>query len=76
MQKTLSNDKSKNNAFNLSTQVKLLLHEKGFSNLFNFNDYNYFKKQSKNSFNKAQAIVELFIQENVNSKSDYNEYIF
>jgi hypothetical protein len=67
---------SKNNAFKLSTQVKSLLHEKGFSFLFNFQDYKYYKAQAKNAFNKVQAITELFIEENVQSKSDYNEYIF
>lgn len=76
MQTTSINLNAKNNAFNLSTQVKTKLHEKGFSFLFNFEDYNYYKAKTKNSFNKAVAIAELFIQENVQSKSDFNEYIF
>lgn len=76
MQTTLSNDKSKNTAFILSTQVKKLLHEKGFSFLFNFEDYTYFKSQCKNAFNKAQAIAEKFIEENKPLNSDFDGYIF
>ena len=68
--------KDKSNAINLSEQVKNILHEKGLSAVFNMNDYLYFKKKVKNAFNKAQAIAELFIEENLNTKSDFNEYIF
>ena len=66
----------KSNAIKLSEQVKNLLHEKGLSAVFNMNDYLYFKRKAKNAFNKAQAITELFIEENINTKSDFNEYIF
>jgi hypothetical protein len=66
----------KNNAYKLSDQVKNILHEKGLSAVFNYNDYLYFKKQVKNTFNKAQAIAELFIEENINQNSDFNEYTF
>jgi hypothetical protein len=66
----------KNNVYKLSDQVKNILHEKGLSAVFNYNDYLYFKKQVKNAFNKAQAIAELFIQENINQNSDFNEYTF
>lgn len=66
----------KNNAYKLSDQVKNILHEKGLSAVFNYNDYLYFKKQVKNAFNKAQAIAELFIEENINQNSDFNEYTF
>ena len=58
----------------LSDQVKQLLHEKGFSFLFNWSDYAYYKAQVKKAFNKSQAIAELFIQDN-NQKSDFNEYV-
>lgn len=71
---TISNDKSKSNAFKLSTQVKSLLQEKGQSSAFNYNDYKYFKSVCKNAWNKAQAIAELFTQENNNS--DFNDYVF
>lgn len=67
---------SKSKAYKLSDQVKNILQEKGLSAVFNYNDYLYFKKQVKNAFNKAQAIAELFIEENINAKSDYNEYTF
>ena len=66
----------KNNAYKLSDQVKNILQEKGLSAVFNYNDYLYFKKQVKNAFNKAQAIAELFIEENINQNSDFNEYTF
>lgn len=65
---------SKSNALNLSTQVKTLLQQKGLSNAFNYTDYKYFKSQCKNAWNKAQAIAELFTQENTNS--DFNDYVF
>ncbi|GAB3708663.1 hypothetical protein [Flavobacterium koreense] len=67
---------SKNNAFKLSTQVKSILHEKGLSKVFNYTDYEYFKKQCTNAWNKAQAIAELFIQDNQNTNSDFNDYVF
>ena len=66
----------KSNAYKLSDQVKNILQEKGLSAIFNISDYRYFKSKAKNAFNKAQAIAELFIEENINAKSDYNEYLF
>lgn len=67
---------SKSNSFLLSEQVKKSLYERGYSFLFNYNDYSYYKAKVKNAFNKAQAIADLFIKENINSKSDYNGYVF
>lgn len=66
---------AKNTSLKLSEQVQNILTEKGFSFLFNWNDYNYFKRQASNAWNKAQAIAELFITEN-NTKSDFDEYVF
>jgi predicted transcriptional regulator len=66
----------KNTAFNLSEQVKATLHEKGYSFLFNYSDYKYFKEKAKQAFNKAQAITELFIQENQTEENDFSEYVF
>lgn len=66
----------KNTAFNLSEQVKRILHEKGFSFLFNYSDYFYFKSITKKEFNKPQAIANLFIQENQTEVSDFNSYVF
>ena len=67
---------AKNTSKNLSQQVKEILSEKGFSFLFNYNDYSFFKSQCANAFNKAQAIAEKFIEDNTQSNSDFNEYIF
>jgi len=67
---------AKSTSKNLSQQVKEILNEKGFSFLFNYNDYNFFKTQCKNAFNKAQAIAEKFIDDNTQAESDFNEYIF
>jgi hypothetical protein len=71
----LSNSR-KNTAFNLSEQVKATLHEKGYSFLFNYSDYKYFKENAKQAFNRAQAITELFIQENQTEENDFSEYVF
>lgn len=65
----------KNTPFKLSEQVKSILNEKGFSFLFNYSDYAYYKAQAKKAFNKAQEIAEQFIQDN-NVKSDFDEYVF
>lgn len=71
---TFNSDKSK--AFKLSEQVKNILHEKGFSFLFNYSDFAYYKGQAKKAFNKAQAIAELFIQDNSQAENDFSEYVF
>lgn len=68
--------KGKSNPFLLSEQVKSILHRKGLSKVFNYSDYDHFKRQVKNAFNKAQAIADLFIMENTETESDFNEYIF
>lgn len=75
MTKALINE-SKDKSFKLSDQVKEALHKKGYSFLFNNQDYKYYKTQVKNAFNKAYTIADLFIQENQPQKSDYHEYIF
>jgi hypothetical protein len=67
---------AKNTSKKLSQQVTEILTEKGFSSLFNYSDYQYFKTQCTNAFNKAQAIAEKFIEENQQVKSDFNEYVF
>lgn len=67
----------KNTSFKLSEQVKDTLHARGYSKIFNYQDYKHYKAQVKKAFNKAQAIAELFIQDNFsNNTSDFNEYIF
>lgn len=72
---TRTQSSHKNTPFKLSEQVKTILNEKGFSFLFNYSDYLYYKAQAKKAFNKAQEIAEQFIQDN-NAKSDYDEYVF
>lgn len=67
--------KGKYNPFLLSEQVKSILKTKGLSQVFNYQDYKHFKKQKTKAFNKAQAIADLFVQEN-QTQSDFNEYIF
>jgi hypothetical protein len=59
----------------LSEQVKKILTEKGFSFLFNFQDYKYFKQKAKGDFNPALKIADLFISD-TNQKSDFNQYVF
>mgnify|MGYP003607302490 CR=1 FL=1 len=73
---TRTNLNDKNSAFKLSTQVNNILHEKGFSFLFNYNDYKYFKSQVSNAFNKAIAIAEMFIEYNGDNNNDFNDYVF
>lgn len=72
----IQSNSHKNTAFKLSEQVKATLHAKGYSFLFNFQDYKYYKAQAKKAFNKAQAIAELFIQDNNTNESDFSEYVF
>lgn len=69
-------NEGKNTSFKLSDQVKTYLFEKGYSAIFNYSDYLYYKRQVKEAFNKAQAIADLFISENNTTESDYNGYIF
>jgi hypothetical protein len=69
-------NESKDNCFKLSDQVKATLHQKGYSFLFNYEDFKIYKKKAKNAFNKAYTIAELFIKENQPQKSDYSEYLF
>jgi hypothetical protein len=72
----IQSNSHKNTAFKLSEQVKATLHAKGYSFLFNYSDYEYYKKQAQSAFNKAQTIADLFIQDNTTQKSDYHGYIF
>jgi hypothetical protein len=72
----IKSNSHKNTSFKLSEQVKETLHAKGYSSLFNFQDYKYYKAQVKKAFNKAQAITDLFIQDNNTTESDFSEYVF
>jgi|TARA_R110000823_G_scaffold20070_23_gene61699 hypothetical protein len=75
MTQNMTSNSHKNTTFKLSDQVKKILQEKGFSSLFNYQDYAYFKAKAKNAFNKSVAIAEFFINEN-NVNSDFDEYVF
>lgn len=59
----------------LSTTVKKILHEKGFSFLFNWNDYQRYKSQCKEKFNQAYSIADKFLS-NAEQESDFNQYLF
>ncbi|MFD2824805.1 hypothetical protein ACFS5M_14070 [Lacinutrix iliipiscaria] len=72
---TQANNKNKSNSFKISEQVKSILHNRGLSKVFNYNDYNYFKELCKSAFNKAQAIADKFTEEH-EQESELNEYIF
>ena len=67
---------AKATAFRLSDQVISILHSKGFSAVFNYPDYEYFKRQCKSAYDKAHAIAELFIQDNADAQNDFNDYVF
>ena len=63
---------------NISDKVYEELKKEGFSKLFNWVDYNYFKKQVKTegkSENIVSAIVELFKFYN-SETSDFADYEF
>ena len=73
---TRTNLNDKISAFKLSTQVNNILHEKGFSFLFNYNDYKYFKAQVNDAFNKAVVIAEMFIEYYGDNNNDFSDYVF
>ncbi|MHA3788328.1 hypothetical protein ACX0HA_08980 [Flavobacterium hauense] len=74
--KAYTNLEAENTSIKTSEQVKAILLEKGFSKYFNWADYQYFKSQCQNAFNKAVAIAELFILDNNDNTSDYHDYIY
>ena len=67
--------KYKSNPFLISEQVKSILHAHGLSKVFNYSDYECFKRKAARAFNRAQEIADLFIEEHKN-ESDLTEYIF
>jgi len=71
---TLTTLHAKNTSNSLSYQVRQILNQKGYSFLWNWDDFAYFRSQAKNEFNKALAIANLFIS-NSDTQSDYDEYI-
>lgn len=73
---TRQNNKSKINPFLLSEQVKNILKNKGFTSIFNYSDYEFFKEECKEAFNKAFAIAQRFIDDAQPNQNDLNDYIF
>lgn len=61
------------NPFILSERVKRILFKRGYSYTFNYPDYQQFKKACQATFNKAEAIADLFI-ENTSQEGDLEEY--
>ena len=59
----------------LSDKVYHELQSQGFSKLFNWEDYNYFKKMTINKFNQVEAIVNLFLFY-ASDESDFADYEF
>lgn len=60
----------------LSDKVYQILKEKGFSKLFNWSDYLFFKKESVDKINREQWIAEQFISWNSHELSDFADYEF
>lgn len=60
----------------LSDKVYQILANRGFSKLFNWEDYRYFKKQSQDKQNPAEYIAEQFIFWNTHEESDFADYEF
>lgn len=58
---------------NLSTKVQETLFVKGYSQIFNWEEYFYYKNQTADKIFRAEAIAELFIQ-NTSEISDYADY--
>lgn len=60
---------------NLSTKVQETLFVKGYSQIFNWEEYFYYKNQTSDKIFRAEAIADLFIQ-NTSEISDYADYEF
>ncbi len=73
---TRQNNSVKNNPFLISEQVKAILQSRGFSSIFNYSDYEVFKRQCKTAYNMPLAIVEQFLSEAEPEQNDFNQYIF
>lgn len=70
-------NRNKTKSFLPSEQVKAILKKQGFSKIFNYSDYDFYKTKVKDAFNRVQAIADLFIEENNQAnQSDFADYIF
>jgi len=59
----------------LSDQVQEILNKNGYSTIFNEEEFKLYKKITKNEFNQALTIAQMFV-ENSGVLSDFEEYIF
>lgn len=66
----------KTTTLNLKEKVLKILKNKGYSHLYNEFDFNYYKKRTSKEFSQAFAIANLFIKDNSDQVSDFNEYLF
>ncbi len=60
---------------NLSSKVIEILSQKGYSHIFNWSEYNEYKKNTCGRIFQASAIADLFIS-NSCEISDFEEYVF
>lgn len=66
----------KNTTLSLKQRVKKILYLKGYSHLFNKQDFKYYVSRFKDEFNPALEIAKQFIKENPDQVSDFNQYIY
>lgn len=59
----------------LSTKVQQVLFFRGYSHIFNWEDYRYYKNETKTAIFRAEAIANLSISETC-QLSDFAEYEF
>lgn len=60
---------------NLSSKVQQILFIRGYSHIFNWEDYRDYKASTRTAIFRAEAIADLFI-DNTCEVSDYAEYEF
>ena len=60
----------------LSDKVYQILSEKGFSKLFSWDEYVYFRKETAGQPEQAKKIADLFIFWNSHEVSDFADYEF
>jgi hypothetical protein len=59
----------------LSSKVIEILSKRGYSHIFNWNEYNEYKKSTSGKIFQAYAIADLFVL-NSCEFSDFEEYVF
>ena len=57
----------------LSTKVQQVLFSRGYSHIFNWEEYREYKGQTKNAIFRAEAIADLFVK-NTCEISDFADY--